>query len=322
MKSFKQMSQVIALLFIGVLFLVGCGEKSTSTTKESSTSTEALSDKITITDGQGTKVEVPTNPKKVVVFDMGSLDTIQTIGKSDSVIATATKSLPKYLSDFSSVESAGGVKEPDMEKINALQPDLIIISGRQSDFQEELAKIAPTIFLGVDATDTWNSTKKNIETLATIYGQEDEAKTKINALEKRITSLKEKAEASNLKTLVTLVNEGSISAYGSKSRFGIVHDVFGFKQADDKIEVSTHGQSVSYEYLLEKNPDVLFVVDRTKAIGGDETNNDLTKNELVAQTTAAKNKKIISLTSDVWYLAGGGLQSTDLMIDDVEKALK
>ncbi len=43
----------------------------------------------------------------------------------------------------------------------------------------------------------------------------------------------------------------------SGSRFGFVHDLFGFKQADDQIEASTHGQSVSYEYILEKNPGYL-----------------------------------------------------------------
>ena len=50
-----------------------------------------------------------------------------------------------------------------------------------------------------------------------------------------------------------LVNEGQLSAYGKGSRFGLIHDTFGFKAADDKIEASTHGQSVSYEYVLEKS---------------------------------------------------------------------
>ncbi|MCZ4369735.1 hypothetical protein O3Q50_09670 [Enterococcus lactis] len=48
------------------------------------------------------------------------------------------------------------------------------------------------------------------------------------------------------------MNEGQLSAYGSGSRFGFIHDLFGFEQTDDQIEASTHGQSVSYEYVLEK----------------------------------------------------------------------
>ncbi|HBS44934.1 MAG TPA: ABC transporter, partial [Paenibacillus sp.] len=60
-----------------------------------------------------------------------------------------------------------------------------------------------------------------------------------------VKALNEKAKADGKKSLIILANEGKISAYGSGSRFGIIHDVFGFAQADDKIEVSTHGQSVS-----------------------------------------------------------------------------
>lgn len=159
-------------------------------------------------------------------------------------------------------------------------------------------------------------------TLGKIFDKEKEAKEKLTALETEISTTKEAAEKSGLKTLVFLVNEGQLSAYGEGSRFGIVHDTFGFAQADDAIEASTHGQSVSFEYVLEKNPDVLFVVDRTKAIGGDDSQNNLVDNELVKQTTAGKEDKVIQLAPDVWYLSGGGLESTRLMLEDVNKALK
>ena len=37
-----------------------------------------------------------------------------------------------------------------MEKIFELTPDLIVISGRQADYYEELNKIAPTINLSLN----------------------------------------------------------------------------------------------------------------------------------------------------------------------------
>ncbi|ALS02186.1 iron ABC transporter substrate-binding protein [Enterococcus silesiacus] len=319
----KKFLALATVSMIALLTLGACGNNGNKATGGSA-SKESSSDAattITVNDSNGS-VEVPKNPKKVVVFDNGSLDTMDVLGVGDTVVGAPTKNLPKYLDSYKKVESAGGIKEPDLEKINQLKPDMIIISGRQQDFQDKLSKIAPTIYLSVDAKDTWNSTKKNIETLAEIFDKKDEAKTKIADLEKEIADVKEKAQASDDKALVVLVNEGQLSAYGTGSRFGIVHDTFGFKQADDAIEASTHGQSVSYEYVLEKNPDILFVVDRTKAIGGDDTNDNVESNELVKQTNAGKNGKVISLQPDVWYLSGGGLESTHLMIEDVQKALK
>ncbi|MGM0218837.1 siderophore ABC transporter substrate-binding protein [Enterococcus sp. AZ126] len=318
----KKFLVAATISMVALLTLGACGNNDKKATDGSaSKDSSANATTVTVKDSNGS-VEVPKNPEKVVVFDNGSLDTMDALGVGDAVVGAPTKNLPKYLEDYKKVESAGGIKEPDLEKINQMKPDLIIISGRQQDFQDKLSKIAPTIYLAVDAKDTWNSTKNNIETLAEIFDKKDEAKTKIADLEKEIADVKEKAQASDEKALVVLVNEGQLSAYGTGSRFGIVHDTFGFKQADDAIEASTHGQSVSYEYVLEKNPDILFVIDRTKAIGGDDTNDNVENNELVKQTNAGKNGKVISLQPDVWYLSGGGLESTHLMIEDVQKALK
>lgn len=318
----KNMVKFLGLLMIPVLFLVGCGSNQTTDTKETSSSTSKETTVLTVTNGRGEKVEVPNNPQKVVVFDMGSLDTMKELGMSDRVIATPLKTLPAYLDDFSGVENAGGIKEPDMEKINALQPDLIIISGRQEDFAADLEKIAPTLYLGVDSTKPWESAKQNMTTLGTIFAKEEAAKDSIAGLEKQIADLKTMAQESGKKGLVSLVNEGSLSAFGEGSRFGIVYDTFGVTPVDPNIEVSPHGKEVSYEYVLEQNPDILFVVDRTKAIGGDNSKNNVAENELVKQTTAGKEGKVVSLTPDVWYLSGGGIKSTELMIQDVGQAFK
>lgn len=311
---------VLSVLLMATFGLAACGNTGNSSTVSTQTSNTTEQTTVSIKDSNGDRVEVQKNPQKVVVFDNGSLDTLDALGVGDRVIGAATKNLPSYLDKYKDVESAGGIKEPDLEKINQLQPDLIIISGRQSDYKEELAKIAPTLYLAVDTKEPWESVQQNVNALAEIFGKEDKAKEELATLTKEIEETKEKASKLEQTALVTLVNEGQLSAYGSGSRFGLVHDVFGFKQADDQIEASTHGQSVSYEYILEKNPGILFVVDRTKAIGGDDSKDNVSANELVEQTDAGKNNQVISLQPDVWYLSGGGLESMKLMIEDVNQA--
>ncbi|NBA60939.1 siderophore ABC transporter substrate-binding protein [Enterococcus mundtii] len=313
---------VLGFLVIASLGLAACGNNEAQTSETTASSAVATDTMLTVKDSNGESVEVQQNPEKVVVFDNGSLDTLDALGVGDKVIGAATKNLPAYLEKYQEVESAGGIKEPDLEKINEMQPDLIIISGRQSDYQEQLSQIAPTLYLAMDAEKPWESMQENVTTLAKIFDKEKEAEEKLTDLTKQIDEVKEKASALDQTALVTLVNEGQLSAYGSGSRFGLVHDLFGFKQADDQIEASTHGQSVSYEYVLEKNPGILFVIDRTKAIGGDTSNDNVAANELVAQTDAGKNDQVISLQPDVWYLSGGGLESMNLMIEDVNQALK
>lgn len=307
---------VLMVAATAMLLLAGCSNNGNADTQESASAKNKS--EVTIQDANG-KITVPKTPKKVVVFDNSALDTMNSLGVGDTVVGAATDNLPDFLRDYKKVESAGGIKEPDLEKINALKPDLIIISGRQRDFQKDLEKIAPTIFFSTDNSNTWGSIQQQVTAIAKIFDKEEKAKEKINSLQKEIEATKKKAATSG-KALVLLANEGNISAYGKGSRFGIVHDTFGFKEADDKIKASTHGQNVSYEYVLEKDPAIIFVVDRTKAIGGDDSQNNVAANELVKQTDAGKTQKVISLDPSVWYLAGSGLESVKIMLENVNRA--
>ncbi|OTN76593.1 hypothetical protein A5886_001670 [Enterococcus sp. 8G7_MSG3316] len=321
----------IGVLTIGmVLGLAACGESTqgesqSSDTTQAQTATEDTVEEtptdIEVTDGNGT-ITVPNQPEKVVVFDNSALDTLNVLGVGDRVVGAATSNLPAYLSDFEAVESAGGIKEPDLEKINQLQPDLIIISGRQREYQEELAAIAPTIFLTVDNENTWPSIESNIQTLAAIFGKEDEAQAHLTELQSQIETLHAQAEESGLSALVVMVNEGNLSAFGPGSRYSILYDTFGFIPVDDTLEASTHGESISYEFLLEKNPDLLFVVDRTQAIGGEESQSAFISNEIVQETNAGQQDKIIELDAEVWYLAGSGIESIERMLTDAQPAVE
>ena len=84
----------------------------------------------------------------------------------------------------------------------------------------------------------------------------------------------------------------------------LIHDVFGFKAADDKIESSTHGQNITFEYILETNPDVLFVIDRDAAIGGEASAKDSIENDLVKKTTAYENDAIYLFKSELLVSIG------------------
>nr|MBO0463883.1 hypothetical protein [Enterococcus sp. DIV2402] len=66
----------------------------------------------------------------------------------------------------------------------------------------------------------------------------------------------------------------------------------------------------------------MFVVEHTKAIGGDTSQNNVADNDLVKETNACKNGKVIALDPQVWYLSGSGLESVQIMLDDVKKALE
>ena len=218
--------------------------------------------------------------------------------------------------------NVGSLKEPDFEKISDLGPDLIIISTRQSELYEEFKAIAPTIYVGLDTANYIESFKENVQTVAKIFGKEDMVKEEIAAIEKRIEEVNKKVTELGKTALIVLANDGKVSAYGPGSRFGLIHDVLGFQAVDENIEASTHGQSISFEYIVEKDPDFLFVIDRTAVVGGESSAKEVIENDLVKNTKAYKEGNIVYLDPNYWYLSGGGLVSVSEMILEVGAAVK
>ncbi|WP_410863969.1 siderophore ABC transporter substrate-binding protein [Peribacillus sp. SIMBA_075] len=313
----KKLSLLLLVAMLAVV-AVACGsvkEKEESGTKKES----AKSEEFTVKHQLG-ETKVKTNPKKVVVFDMGALDTLDKLGVK--VAAVPHDGLPKYLSKYKgTTENAGGLKEPDFEKINEMAPDLILISGRQTEAYKELSKIAPTVYVGVDTANYMESFKENVTLLGKIFDKKDEAAKELARVDENINALKEKAPKDKT-GLIVLASGGKVSAYGPDSRFGIIHDVFGVPAVDDKLEVSTHGQSISFEYIAEKNPDYLFVVDRDAVAGDGAAAKETVENDIVKNTKAFKERNIIYLDPNYWYLSGGGLESVDEMVKEVSKGLK
>ncbi|WP_297435772.1 siderophore ABC transporter substrate-binding protein [uncultured Clostridium sp.] len=276
---------------------------------------------IVVTDRKG-EVTVPVDPEKVVVLDYSSLDTMQILG--EEAIAVPKSSLPEYLDKYKDEKytDLGNLKKFDMEKINELEPDLIIIEGRQEDSYDELSEIAPTIMLGRNGGDHFGSLKNNVEVLGKIFDKEDEATKKLEEINKRTVAINDKASKLDGKALVTMVYDGEITAFGKESRFGMIHNEFGFKQADDKIDTENHGQTVTSEYLLSKNPDYLFVIDKGLISSSEQkAASEVVENELVQKTEAYKNGKITYLDTKAWYLGGPGINATEKILSEIEGSL-
>lgn len=260
---------------------------------------------------------VEKSPEKVVVFDYAALDILGQLGVEP--IGVVKASLPGYLSHYKDDKytDVGTLFEPNFEKIYELQPDVIFVSARQAEVYPELARIAPTVFLSIDTNDYWGSFSYNVTLIAEIFEKEDEVAEILQALADDFAKVNKLAKESGLRTLILMANDGALSVYGPGSRFGVVHNEFGFIPADTGIESANHGQTVSFEYLLQINPDVILVIDRAATVGGSVTAEQVLDNVLVKATNAARNNRIYYMNSQVWYTASGGLQGTEIMVQDV-----
>ena len=315
-KMNKKVAAIMAALLVVIVGVFSIGMK-----KEKAPEV-AESTKVTVTDANGEQVELNKNPQRVVVFDHGVADILHNMDVEIVGLAKGKK-LPEVISyyDDEKYANVGSLKEPDFEAIKALNPDLIIISGRQAEMAEDFEEIAQTVNLATDGTKYLASFKSNVESLGKIFDKEDKVSELISGIEKKVADLNKTITEKKLNATTVLTSEGNLSVFSGESRFGMIYNELGFANPDDKIEASTHGQQVSFEYLLEHDAQYIFVVSKDAAIGGDADSSVL-DNDIVKNTSAYKNGKVINLNSEAWYLVSGGIDSTNIMLDEIANAIK
>lgn len=283
---------------------------------------DATATEITITHAQGETV-VPVNPEVVLSFDLASVDTLDALGVEVAGLPKSNAS--GHLEKFSGDEylDIGTLFEPDYEAVNAAQPDLIIVAGRSAATLPELSNIAPTIDLTPSGTDVIDDLITNTNILAEIFGKQDEAAAILAGIDAQAGTLKE-ASAGAGTALVIMTSGGEVTALApGGNRGGLVYNTLGFVPPVDDVEAATHGEAISFEFLLEANPDWLFVIDRDVAIGAEEGEaaEQVLDNELVHETTAWQNGQVIYLDPYNWYIVGNGLTTVQSMLDELAPVL-
>lgn len=329
------MRKLTGVLLAGAIAvsLAACGraEEKSNTSKKAETeqTKEQTPENVMIKSFNGNKeevdLEVPYDPERIAVLDMASLDILDNLGMGDRVVGSASTSL-EYLADYvdnEEVANLGTIKEADLEAVMECDPDVIFIGGRLASSYDALSEIAPVVFLSTDSElGVVKSVTKNAETIASMFGLEDEVSKKIEGFDERIEALKKTAEGKT--ALVGMTTSGSFNLMGNDGRCSIVGREIGFENLTAAESTSTHGNEASFETVVEKNPDYIFVMDRDSAIGADgaQTAKEIVENELVMGTDAYKNGRIIYLEHPaVWYTAEGGITALNIMLSDLENAL-
>ena len=272
------------------------------------------------------EVAVPYDPQRIAVLDMAALDILDALGVGDRVVGTADTSLD-YLQGYigGGLADLGTIKEADLEAVMACDPDVIFIGGRLATSYDALSEIAPVVYLSTD-TDLGvvESVRRNAATMASLFGLEDKGEELMAGFDGRIAALS--AFAAGKTAIVGMCTSGSFNVLGSDGRCSIIGRELGFDNigVDADLDTSTHGNEASFEFVVDKDPDDIFVLDRDAAIAteGAKLAQEIVENELVMGTDAYKNGRIVYLAHPaVWYTAEGGITALDTMLSDLESQL-
>ncbi|MCZ4308120.1 siderophore ABC transporter substrate-binding protein [Vibrio atlanticus] len=284
----------------------------------------AQAETITIEHVKGT-VQFTEVPQRVVVLGFGSLDVLDQIGIQP--VGAPHSLMPDYLASYKdTTENTGSLSEPDFEAIYMLKPDIIIAENRMLKVYDQLAKIAPTIMFSIEGDKYWADAQQNWRALGKLFGKQVKVEALIKETQASITAVNDKVASDETSAMMLMNNGNNIAMFNKGSRFSIIFDDFGFVESKSATVApikGNHGNLISFEYIADAKPEVLYVLDREKAIGKSEGRaQQLFDNPLVAATPAAQQGNIVYLDSSAWYLVGGGVTAIHRMLGDIERTIQ
>ena len=247
-----------SLLLLLSLVLAGCGGVDTvDDAAESAPSpdeqfpAEVLSGPI----HGGNEITIQDEPAKIVSLSPTATEMLWEIGAGDQVVAVDDQS--DYPKDAPTTKLSG--YEPNVEAVLEYEPDLVVAADDTGDLVANLDKArVPTLLL--PAAEDLEDTYSQMERLGAATGHSDEAEQDVTDMREGIDQALADAPDADGLTYFHELTPDLYSASGS-TFIGEVYGLFGLKNIADRSKVKDDYPKLSREYVVEADPDLVFLAD-------------------------------------------------------------
>jgi iron complex transport system substrate-binding protein len=307
-KEWKKSTLLAGLMLVLGVLLAACGDQGngnggaseTKAPTESASAEQPAAEQGTksYTDCKGRTVEIPVAPERLVYVgsDPGDLFAlgVTPLGASLSVIGTQVV-YPDLLEGIEDISYPA-----NLEKVTALDPDLILFADWDETAIEALEKIAPTVVIGSEGTFG------RLDQYADILGKGDEAAAYKAEYEAKAEEMKKKLKDAlpNGETATVLLQLGKeLYVMGYQGLPVSMYDMLGYKPTESVQELIDKDERfavISSEVIADYAGDVLFVLtDETEETTA--ATDKLLSSPIWGTIDAVKNKQVYVMSSSWNY---------------------
>jgi iron complex transport system substrate-binding protein len=248
-------------------------------------------------------------------------ETLRAIGASDKIIGITDRFVTpggiRYSKSYfpellSNVESVGDLQAVNYEVVNNLNPDVVLTDAREY-YDHTKTPDTPVVALDVNITNSKEATMR----YGYIFGKVSEAQEYVNWMKEIENEISEKIkdipESERPLTYFSNYNLDTtqFSVPGTDSYRAVMVKNAGGKYMGDEIK-GTGSQSVDAEWVISRNPDVIFFSAGNTVLGYDiyspknvtDAIDEFLKRPEFADVEAVKNKQVY-IISHPYILCGG-----------------
>ncbi|MFH8346694.1 ABC transporter substrate-binding protein [Streptomyces sp. NPDC018045] len=319
----RRPAALLGLALAGALTLAGCGDGD-SGGPDGAGGKAGGSGTRTVTDANGKKVAVPAAPKKVVTLSEPTLDAALALGVHPigATSGRGQSGVAGYLAPKAgSAEIVANVAEPDLDKLAALRPDLILLDETvgAKRVQDKLGRIAPTVLtakLNAPWRDAFTAT-------ADALGKKADGQKWLASFDARRTAVKNGlgSDAGAVTSVIRWQN-GAPSVVGKgKGHVGDTLAALGLKRPrGQQGESAGHSEPVSLERLETIDGDWLFLGALGDKAAGEKSLKEATAVPNFGKLKAVEKHHVVVVDGSAWNSSGGPL-AAEAVLTDVERAL-
>ncbi|MEM9503394.1 MAG: iron-siderophore ABC transporter substrate-binding protein, partial [Cyanobacteria bacterium P01_E01_bin.43] len=261
----------------------------------------------------------PVAPERVIVLDYAPLDSALALEVAPIGRMTILPS-SFYPSSVETMSIVGTGRQPDLETILQLQPDLILGNRRSSgQIYSKLAQIAPTVLTPDNGREgEWQD---NFQLYAEALGKPEQAEQLLADYQQRVAAVQAALPQAPEAIAVSVIAHWSrgIVAYSADSFPGSVLKDVGFARNPAQDEGKHYGIRLSREDLTQIDGDVIFLLYNSGSEDG-VGKAAFVSDPLWSQLDAVQQGIVCQVDSANWS-GGRSILAANQILTDVEACL-
>ncbi|KAM3115643.1 iron-siderophore ABC transporter substrate-binding protein [Phormidesmis sp. 146-33] len=270
------------------------------------------------------KTCVPRNPQRVVTLDAMSLESAIALGIQPIAAVNVDLTSPQLKQKASTILNVGSNGEPNLEKILALKPDLILGADYLSSIYREASHIAPTVLTKFNHSGEW---KDEFAFIAATLGRSQQAEKAMADYYQRLKEFKAQMgdRLQTTKVSIVYLYAEMITVYTTVGFNGsILKDAGLARPVSQDLDLEATQQKglspiqyrISNELFDAADGDIIFMVVTPSDSKIGKTRDRLLSDPLWSKLNAVQQGKVYEVL-DYWI--GSGLFAANAVIDDLFK---
>jgi iron complex transport system substrate-binding protein len=246
---------LVLLIFVFAVSMAGCQKTADISVNKNQASGQTGTFPMTITDDLGRLVSLSAPPQRIVSLAPSNTEVLFYLGLGARVVGDTEYC--DYPEAAKPIAKVGGFKDPSLEKIVSLKPDLVLATGMHTQLIKSLEDVGLTVI--VLKPSTIEDIIGSIQLIGRVTGVENTASTLTNGLKDRVNLVTQKLVAVPPAKKATVYYEmwyEPLMTVGKDSMIGqIIKLAGGINIAEESV-----GQypQLSEEVIIAKNPQVMF----------------------------------------------------------------